>query len=114
MCDEWKSNPQAFIDWAYSHGYDDTLTIDRINVNGNYEPSNCRWATVAEQNINKGMQRNNTSGVKGVRWNQWINKWTASIRTGGVLKHLGRFDTKEAAIEARKQGEIKYWHKDAE
>ena len=53
VCDEWKNNFMAFYNWAMANGYKDNLTIDRINVNGNYEPSNCRWATQAEQNRNK-------------------------------------------------------------
>ena len=52
MCDEWKDNFQTFYDWAMSHGYSDELTIDRIDNNGNYEPSNCRWVTVKVQNRN--------------------------------------------------------------
>lgn len=53
ICDEWKDSFEEFRDWALSHGYSDELTIDRINNDGNYEPDNCRWATMAEQNQNK-------------------------------------------------------------
>lgn len=53
VCEEWRNDFIAFREWALSHGYEKDLTIDRINVDGNYEPSNCRWATVAEQNRNK-------------------------------------------------------------
>ena len=53
VCDEWLNSFEAFRDWALSHGYSDELTIDRIDVNGNYCPENCKWATMAEQNKNK-------------------------------------------------------------
>ena len=53
ICDEWVNSPEAFIKWAYENGYGDDLSIDRIDVNGNYEPSNCRWATVETQANNK-------------------------------------------------------------
>lgn len=52
ICDEWKNNFQTFYEWAMSHGYSDELTIDRIDNNGDYEPSNCRWVTVKIQNRN--------------------------------------------------------------
>lgn len=53
ICDEWANSFQSFYDWAMTNGYEDTLSIDRINSDGDYEPSNCRWVTMKEQNINK-------------------------------------------------------------
>ena len=53
VCEEWRNNFLAFYTWAMNNGYKDNLTIDRINVNGNYEPNNCRWATYLEQAHNK-------------------------------------------------------------
>lgn len=50
---EWLENPLAFRDWALSNGYKENLSIDRIDVNGNYEPSNCRWSTVKQQGNNR-------------------------------------------------------------
>lgn len=53
ICPEWKYDFLTFYDWSQSNGYSDELTLDRINPDGNYEPSNCRWVTYTEQNKNK-------------------------------------------------------------
>ena len=54
ICDEWLENFEKFYKWSMSNGYSDELSIDRINPNGNYEPTNCRW-------VNSKIQANNTS-----------------------------------------------------
>ena len=61
VCDEWRNSFQAFYDWAMANGYNPSAprgetTIDRIDVNGDYCPKNCRWVSIAEQQRNK---RNN-------------------------------------------------------
>lgn len=53
VCDEWRSDFLNFHTWAMNNGYSNGLSIDRIDVNGDYEPSNCRWATNKEQSRNK-------------------------------------------------------------
>lgn len=52
MCNDWKNDFIDFYNLAIKNGYKDTLTIDRINNNGNYEPTNCRWISAKVQNRN--------------------------------------------------------------
>lgn len=53
VCAEWQNDFEVFRDWALSNGYKEDLSIDRIDVNGNYCPENCRWITIKEQQSNK-------------------------------------------------------------
>jgi hypothetical protein len=57
VCEEWRNSFEAFYDWSMRNGYADNLSIDRINNDGNYEPSNCRWATNRVQASNKRTTR---------------------------------------------------------
>jgi hypothetical protein len=74
ICDEWKNDFISFYDWAMSNGYEENkgLSIDRIDNDGNYEPSNCRWVTQNIQARNQRIRKNNTSGYKGVSYNKVI------------------------------------------
>lgn len=56
VCKAWK-NFEKFKSWALANGYQENLSLDRINNSGNYEPSNCRWVTMKEQENNRGNNR---------------------------------------------------------
>ena len=64
ICNEWKDNFEKFKAWAVANGYKENLTIDRINNNGNYDPSNCRWVTMKEQCKNRAKKGSRKNGCK--------------------------------------------------
>lgn len=53
ICDEWRNDFESFRNWSQLNGYSETMSIDRINPNGGYEPNNCRWVTMKVQQNNK-------------------------------------------------------------
>lgn len=158
VCDEW-DDFVSFREWALSHGYCDTLTLDRINNDCGYSPQNCRWVSEKTQANNKrnnhnlsrsgidgnitcvseqfgvsrnvikrrerdgitgaglvarvfdpykgDLQRNNTSGVTGVRQIAKTGHWIAVITNNGVRK-TKVFRTREEAISQRKKWELEY------
>lgn len=113
MCDEWREHFEMFYDWAILNGYkEDALfaecTIDRIDINGDYCPENCRWTDKFTQAMNHGLQKNNKSGVRGVKWDSSQKKWYAQINIKNNRIFLGRFDNKNDAIVARLKAELKH------
>lgn len=95
VCDRWLTSFSNFIEDMGKRP--DGYSLDRIDNNGNYEPSNCRWSPRYIQQVNQGMRSDNTSGAKGVYWDKSRKKWEVKIGR----KYYGRFDDFEEAKRVR-------------
>jgi hypothetical protein len=90
MCDEWKNDFSTFYKWAMENGYNDNLSIDRIDSNGNYCPENCRWANNYEQANNK---RNNivlTYNGETMTMSEWARKLNLPYSTLADRRRKGK------------------------
>ena len=98
MCEEWRNSFEAFYEWAMANGYKEGLSIDRIDNNGNYEPSNCRWVTTVDQ-------MNNTTRNQSITYNgetHTIAEWAriANIPYKAFYARLKRGWGMEKALKA--------------
>ena len=108
VCDRWRSSFMAFyqdMGAAPSRRH----SIDRKNVDGNYEPTNCRWATQTEQSRNSRNRCTNKTGVRGVYFHKGHKTYVATIRAGGRQVTLGESQSLDEAAVMRKQGEALHW-----
>jgi hypothetical protein len=103
MADEWLSNPVVFITWALAHGYNDTLSIDRIDPSKGYTPDNCRWATIIEQNTHLRQRVSEESGMRGVCWSKKERRWICVVSTNNKTIRIGSFKDKIEAAKARNE-----------
>ena len=112
VCDEWLNKENGFINfynWAINNGYKENLTIDRIDSNKNYEPSNCRWATRKVQNNNTSRNRYIAFNGLTLTMSQWTekiglnkntlknrldNKWTIKKALTTPARKINKFNKK--------------------
>lgn len=107
VCDEWLHSFETF--YKDMGDCPKGLTLERKDCNGNYEASNCEWASRNVQGFNTNVRANNKTGRTGVYFNKLQNQWTAAIGAEGKLAHLGTFASFELAVAARVAGEVKYY-----
>lgn len=81
ICQEWLDDFMNFYNWSMANGYQDDLSIDRIDFNGNYEPSNCRWATSQEQSNNTSRNLYITYKGETKSLKQWCNDLDIPYKT---------------------------------
>lgn len=105
ICDEWQDF-DIFAKWAQDNGYDPNAkrsecTLDRIDVNGDYCPENCRFVPMLIQVVNQRISSRNTSGYVGIVFVPKLNKWHAKIGIGYKNIHLKDYDTQKEALAVR-------------
>lgn len=113
ICDEWLNSFEAFYQWAINNGYADNKTIDRINPDGDYTPENCRFADASIQGFNRHTQSNNKTGHKGV-CKSTNGKYRAYIKKNRKQIDLGRYETFDAAVQAREKAEKELYRAEVE
>lgn len=108
MCDRWmEPSPLGILNFIEDMGPCNNLTLDRIDVNGDYEPDNCRRTDYYTQSYNTRMFKNNTSGRTGVSQMK-DGRWQAYITNKCVREALGVFINFEDAVRAREEAEVRF------
>lgn len=104
ICDRWGKFENFFADMGKCPA---GFSIERVDNDGNYEPSNCVWADAFTQAKNRRIRVDNKSGVPGVFWYTYkgINKWAVTITRRKKVYRLGYFEKLEDAIAVRKEAE---------
>lgn len=103
----WEDFEQFYADMH--EGFSPELEIDRIDVTKGYSKENCRWVTHCENNFNKNIQSNNSTGKTGVSFHKPTGKYRAYITVEKKPIHLGLFDSVEEATKRRREAELKYY-----
>ncbi len=100
VCQEWRKSFVAFRDWALANGYREGLTIERKDVNGNYEPGNCTWIPRAQQAHNKQSSQRLTYDGRTLTLAQWTRDPVCSVSVAAIQYRLRVGKTPEIAVTA--------------
>lgn len=103
VCREWLEFIN-FHEWAMANGYNDDLTIDRIDPEGGYKPTNCRWIPMSQQFLNKNLGPN-----RGVSWDKRKRRWRARVTLRGKEVFNKYFDDHKQAVRAARKAREYYF-----
>ena len=99
VCDEWRADFVPFRDWAVVNGYEDTLSLDRIDNDGHYSPENCRWATEHTQKRNRQQTQALTAFGETKCLEDWALDLRCSVAPATIKQRIQKLGwTAEAAI----------------
>lgn len=103
VCEEWRDYT-TFMDWALHNGYTDSLTLERIDVDGNYCPSNCKWISKAAQSDNRRNTINITYGGKTQNLKKWADEFGIKYGTLRARVYTFGWDFEKAITTPVKRG----------
>lgn len=117
ICDEWKNDFMSFYNWAIENGYNEKAkygecTIDRIDVNGNYEPSNCRWIPMNKQVLNTS--KNHYLELNEEKYTVYEWSIITGIKSSTILQRINKYhwSVKRALTEKPFKGKNQYYEKE--
>lgn len=117
VCEEWRNDFMSFYKWALENGFDKDVygkkskcySLDRIDNNADYEPSNCKFSSKREQNINKRPTTPNTSGYVGICRHSSADRWYGKVRDkNGKILYTGMSKDIIEAVKMRNDFIIKH------
>jgi hypothetical protein len=104
ICEEWRNNPALFEKWAIENGYNDNLTIDRVDSNKDYCPENCQWIPLEENSRKAGIPTWITINEETLTGRQWADKLQIGTNTiNTALRNYGLDKTKELIVAMLKE-----------
>lgn len=89
ICEEWLNSYSTFKEWCMNNGYTDSLELDRIDVNGDYCPSNCRWVTHHEQTMNRSDTLYIAFGCERIPLRDFCKTHSINLHTVNAWRHKG-------------------------